>query len=229
MRFEKVRIFDTVRLILGRGFTPTEVNLLDSAIDAALVEVCRKHEMRNLPAFFKGVRVITGPLDQGQVDTINRLLAGASHWPTAWLAKGLATAWHEARLEPIEEWGKGRGRPYGKPGKYSGQCPYGRGLVQLTHDFNYEWADKALGLDGALLKDFGKALDPDIASRILIKGMEEGAFCPGNSLAKHLPDRLGTLKQFIGARRIINGTDKAEPIARLALGFQDAIEAGRWS
>lgn len=185
-----------------------------------------KRTMRNPDAFFAAVRQITGPLDQQQVDTINRLLEAAAHWRTSWLAYGLATAWHEARLKPIEEWGRGKGRPYSKPGKY-GQSQHGRGLVQLTWDRNYEWADKALGLGGTLLKDFNRALEPEIATAILVKGMEEGAFT-GKRLGNYLAGEKGDVPAFTRCRLIINGTDRAEMIANLAVDFQSAIEAGDW-
>lgn len=189
--------------------------------------VSKSYKLARPDTFFAQVRAITGPLDQVQVDTINRLLTAASHWPIGWLAYGLATAWHEARLKPIEEWGKGRGRPYSKPGKYS-QSQHGRGLVQLTWDANYEWADKTLGLNGSLLKDFNRALEPEIATAILVTGMETGAFT-GKSLADYLTGWRGALPAFTQARRIINGMDKADPIGRLAERFQDALEQGGWA
>lgn len=177
-------------------------------------------------AFYTAVRRITKKLDQTQVNTIEALLKGAAHWPIGWLAYGLATAWHEARLRPIAEIGKGRGRPYGKPGKY-GQAQYGRGLVQLTWDFNYEWADKhCCGGDGSLLKNFDRALEPELAGLILVKGMETGAFT-GKKLADYIKDR-GTHAQFVQARRIINGTDRAAMIADYAVAFQDALQTGGW-
>jgi hypothetical protein len=121
---------------------------------------------------------VTGSLEQEQVDTITSLLAGAAHWPVAWLAYGLATAWHEARLKPIEEIGKGRGKRYGVAGarsngkagpNYGGQIPFGRGLVQTTWVDNYEWLDRAaaeagLTKPGDVLADFNLALRPDIAA-----------------------------------------------------------------
>jgi hypothetical protein len=185
----------------------------------------RTYALHHPEAFFAKVRRITGSLDQVQVDTINGLLKAASHWPIGFLAYGLATAWHEARLRPIEEIGKGRGKPYGTPGKY-GQAPYGRGLVQLTWDRNYEWADRELGLNGSLLKNFGRALEPEIATQILVKGMEQGAFT-GKRLADYMVDR-GTHEAFKRARKIINGTDRDEMIATYADRFQEALDAGGW-
>lgn len=188
------------------------------------------HTMRDPAAFFASVRKLTGPLNSTQVETINGLLSSAAHWPVGWLAYGLATAWHEARLMPIEEHGKGKGKPYGKIGKY-GQAPYGRGLVQLTHDFNYEWADKAVadaGLlpRGAILADFSLVMRPDVAAFILVKGMETGAFT-GKGLKDYIGQR-GTVDEFTRARRIINGTDRDELIAGYAVHFQDAVVSGGW-
>lgn len=216
-----------VRLFQSRaGLVPD--GIAGPATLRALNEVYppKAHALSDPAAFFAAVRKITGPLDQVQVDTINRLLAGAAHWPVGWLAYGLGTAWHEARLKPIEEWGKGKGRPYSQPGKY-GQSQHGRGLVQLTWDRNYEWADKALGLGGSLLADFSRALEPDIAARILVLGMETGAFT-GKGLADYIHSEGGTLTEFINARRIINGTDKAALIAGYAEQFRDALVSGGW-
>lgn len=202
------------------------------AIAAALGIGPAKRSMHDPAAFYSGVRDITGPLDQVQVDTLERLLSGAAHWSVGWLAYALATAWHEARLKPIEEWGKGKGHRYSQPGKY-GQSQHGRGLVQLTWDRNYEWADKTLGLGGRLLKDFNLALDPDIAARILVLGMETGAFAGDaqgpHTLARHIKTEGGTVGEFTAARRIINGTDKQDLIASLAVRFKDAILLGGWA
>lgn len=180
-------------------------------------------------AFFAAVSRIIGRMDQVQVDTINGLLKAAAHWPVGWLAYGLATAFHEARLKPIEEWGKGKGRPYAKPGKY-GQSQHGRGLVQLTWDRNYEWADKALGLNGALLKDFNLALRPDYSAAILVKGMESGAFNPkGKGLAAYIDGHHPTRDQYVAARTTVNLNDKAGMIADLAVRFQAALSEGGWA
>ncbi len=232
-------IFDTVRPWLdGEGFTPARIAALDRAIAGTPPSSPKPRAMIDPAAFFVAVRAITGPLDHVQVDTLNRLTAAAAHWPVGWLAYGLATAWHEARLKPIAEWGLGKGRPYAKPAArmepmknaptYGGQIPYGRGLVQLTWSENYEWADKALGLNGALLANFDKALEPAIATRILVKGMEEGAFT-GKALRDYLRGDVGTHDGFVPARRIINGNDKSEMIAGLAERFQKAAMAGGWS
>lgn len=174
--------------------------------------------------FFAMVREITGPLDQTQVDSINAILDRMQGEPRQHIAYVLATAWHEARFKPQKEWGRGRGKPYGKPGRYA-QPQYGRGLVQLTWDYNYEWADKRLGLNGALLKNFDMALEPRIAADILVKGMQEGAFASnGHGLSAYGPDEGGKF-DYLHARQTVNRMDKAQLIAGYAERFERALEA----
>lgn len=143
------------------------------------------------------------------------------------LAYILATTWHEtaSTMHPIAEYGKGKGRKYGKPGKY-GQVPYGRGYVQLTWDFNYERADKELGLNGALLRNFDLAMNPEIAVQILFVGMNEGWFT-GKKLDDYLDnideDDKEDLREFANARHIINGVDKQVLIGQEAIIFEHAL------
>lgn len=146
----------------------------------------------------------------------------------SWAAYVLATAIHETagQLRPLREYGKGAGRKYGVPGKHGGQIAYGRGDVQLTWDFNYEKADHELGLGGALIANYDLALDPEISAKILVRGMEEGWFT-GKKLADYLQSPA-TPQQFTNARRIVNGTDKAELIAGYAVTMQAGLQAGGW-
>lgn len=227
---ERTELFDRLRTLKpDRRYAPADVELVDQLADELGIPALSAGKVLQVPlAFYEAVRAITGALDQVQVDVIQAMLAEGSRWSMAWMAYGLATAWHEARLRPIEEIGKGKGMPYGVPGRNGGQIPYGRGLAQLTHDDNYEKADEELRLHGALIRDYAKALDPDIAVAILISGMTEGWFT-GKGLGDYLPDQRGAPAQFVAARRIINGTDRAEMIAGYAQQFQAALTVGGWS
>ena len=180
----------------------------------------------NLPKFFDGVRArpFGGKLRQEQVDGCGTLIAAFEElgWPVSHAAYGLATAFHEtaATMQPIAEYGRGKGRKYGVKGKH-GQVAYGRGYVQLTWDYNYEKADDELGLRGALIADYDLALRPDIAADIMVRGMEEGWFT-GKANRAYL-DR--SPPDYVNARRIINGTDKADLIAGYAKQFEAALVA----
>jgi hypothetical protein len=169
---------------------------------------------------------VYGSLTQRQVDGFNAILAATSHLPASQRAYILATVWHETAktMQPIREYGMGRGKPYGKPGRNNGQVPYGRGYVQLTWDANYEAMDKALGLNGELIKNYDKALEPETAALILVHGMLQGTYNGRRKgLAYYLPEATATREQFREARRTVNVMDKADLIAGYALTFQKGL------
>lgn len=107
-----------------------------------------------------------------------------------------------------------------------GSMFHGRGYVQITGRANYLRAGRELVLP--LVRNPDLAMRADVAAKILERGMDEGWFT-GGSCHTYLPDERGTRGQFIRARRIINGTDRAGLIADYAVQFQDALIAGEWS
>ena len=162
--------------------------------------------------------------------------------PVSWVAYALATTWHEtaATMQPIKEHGgpayfkrmydKDGNRPHvakvlGNTMPGDGVLFAGRGYVQLTGRTNYERAGKATGYP--LVGNPDLAMRPDIAAEILRAGMLEGWFT-GRKFSSALPDAIATRAQFAGARRIINGVDKADKIAGYAIDFQAALIAGGW-
>lgn len=144
-----------------------------------------------------------------------------------WLAYMLGTTYHEtaSTMYPIEEFGKGKGRMYGKKIKQSGQpytfpdhIYYGRGYVQITWYENYERMGRILGV--SLLEHPELALRPDIAADIMIEGMTKKVSFKGDFTGKSLEMYFNETKEdWINARRIINGTDKDELIAGYAKRF----------
>ena len=98
---------------------------------------------------------------------------------------------------------------------------HGRGFVQLTWQGNYVRAGKALDMD--LITDPDRVMEPDISAKILVRGCMEGWFT-----GRSIPDYITLQKSdFINARRVVNGTDKAENIAKIAEKYDAALlEAG---
>jgi predicted chitinase len=94
---------------------------------------------------------------------------------------------------------------------------YGRGYVQLTWFNNYEKYTKLLGLD--LVSNPDLAMRPDISLFILLHGMKYGTFT-GVSLNNYT--RNGKC-DFINARRVINGMDRAQLIAGYARSWMPQI------
>lgn len=161
------------------------------------------------------------------------------------LAYMLATTKHETAhtFRGIEEYGKGASRPYGKEitvtdpktkkaykNKY-----YGRGYVQLTWGYNYQRIDHKLGngtfpnRNKVKVADYNKgftitdpsksiylnpqkALKKEVAYTGLIWGMHKGIYT-GRKISNYVT--TGKI-DYINARRVINGTDKASKIANYA-------------
>lgn len=157
------------------------------------------------------------------------------------LAYILATAYHETAgtMQPIKELGGAgyltrmydiRGSRPSLAKKMGNVFPgdgikfAGRGFVQLTWRVNYILAGKKLYVD--LVNNPDLALRLDIAAKIIVHGMLEGWFT-GASLSRLPATGSANRTQFVNARPIINGTDKADKIAGYALIFQaDLMAAG---
>lgn len=189
----------------------------------------------NRSKFFNEIRtsLFNGRLSQSQIDGINfKLDAFDRIEDIRWKAYMLATSYHETAMtmQPIEEYGRGRGKRYGRKIMYSGypyELPdklyYGRGDVQLTWYENYKKMGKLLGLP--LLEQPELALRPDISTKIMIEGMTKGASNRGDYTGLSLEDYFNANRDDpVGARRIINGLDKASQIAKYHDKFLTAIK-----
>jgi len=142
-----------------------------------------------------------------------------------WAAYMLATTKHETNhtMLPIEEYGKGGNRPYGKEitvtdnnGKEHKNTYYGRGYVQLTWDYNYKSLSEKLKMGEDLYIYPDKVLDEKIAYQVMSYGMRHGSFT-SRSLNKYIS---GGQCDYINARKIINGTDRAQKIADYAVTIE---------
>lgn len=185
----------------------------------------------NRKSFFDFIRadLAKGTMNQTQVNGINDLLdvwfADFTDYPNEFLAYCLATAWHETAftMQPIEEYGKGRGRKYGRRNETTGKAYYGRGYVQLTWGYNYKRAGIELGMGQDLFNHPEKVMVPETAAKILFQGSIEGWFT-GKKLADYIGENSANYRQ---CRRIINGMDKASQIAKYASIFEHAIEQSK--
>ena len=184
--------------------------------------------MTDKGACYATVRAKLGPLKQSQVDGIEAVLTAADGLPLSHAAYMLATAWHETAktMQPVreaywlsEEWRREHLRYYPW---------YGRGYAQITWEGNYLKADKALGLSGEMMRTPDMAMQPDIAAKSMRVGMVEGWFT-GVKLSTWLPMAgVATREQYMHARTIINGSDKADLIEDYAQAFEKALREGGW-
>lgn|SRR5262249_29987619 len=145
-----------------------------------------------------------------------------------WAAYMLATVKHECanHWQPIEEFGKGAGRPYGQPasvqdadGTTYTNVYYGRGYVQLTWKMNYAKVGQLIGLGNSLVIHPEHALEPQTAYRIMSQGMRAGLFT-GKKLSDYINDQHC---DYFNARRIINGVDRADLIQGYAQAFENIL------
>ena len=194
-------------------------------------------------AFFDAVRetVFDGSLTQDQGDGLNLIIK-------TWEQMGdgdprklsyiLATAFHETArtMQPVREtlaktdakakeiltksWRAGK-LPWVKRDYWSSGF-FGRGYVQLTWEANYRKAGQKLGID--LVRQPELALQPSIAAHILVRGMMEGWFT-----GKKLSDYIGDKADYVNARRIVNGTDRAVMIAGYAAKFEQGLDQANFA
>lgn len=94
---------------------------------------------------------------------------------------------------------------------------YGRGYVQITWKENYATYGKLLNID--LVKNPDLAMNYDNAFFILINGFANGRFT-GKKISDYINNNK---KDYVGARRCINGTDKAQLIANYANEFEEIL------
>lgn len=170
--------------------------------------------MIDLDYFFDHVRdtVFGGKLTKAQVDGMKKILeyrdlkwAGMSNDELAYLLA--TTAWETGfKMAPVREMG---GERYLRSKKY---YPWvGEGLVQVT------WEENARKF-GATKP--GDLLTWPIALRAAFEGMIKGMFT-GKKLADYI--KPGKKPDYLHARKIINGMDKAHVIENLAYAFQHAL------
>jgi len=162
-------------------------------------------------------------LSQLQVDTINALcdeFEAQSVNDKRQQAYIFATAYWEAhnprkpelRMTPMPEFG---GEKYLKSKKYYPY--YGRGLSQLTWDYNYK--KEGLRLNLPLLTQPELILHIPTAANSHVYCMVHGSYT-----GKKLSDYINADKcDYVNARRIINGKDKAAEIAAIAQKFETTL------
>jgi len=202
--------------------------------------------------FYAHVRatLFGGRLSQSQVDGIGRI-SGVCEMAELSIKQAsyvLATVYHETgkRMQPVREtfadsddqaiarleraWAKGQltwvKRPYWRPDS-RGRSWFGRGDVQLTHEYNYvRQQDKLVHhplrptlVPYAVHDDPSMVLDPQTSALICVLGMRDGDFT-GRCLRDYID---GSRTDYLHARRIVNGMDRAADVANYARAFEAAI------
>ena len=181
-------------------------------------------------------------LSTPQVQGIEALLDAGRALPLHHMANVLAQVHHETGggMYPIKEtvmpWHKNKkpsdatvigrlDRAYAKgqltwvKSAYWRGGAFGRGQLQITHDYNY---------DKFGITNYADALKPDVSARIAVEGMREGMFT-GKKLADfNFPQDLDNPPRT-NPRRIVNGADGSDDKVRTHhMTFAAALEAAGW-
>ncbi|TPJ27149.1 hypothetical protein [Mesorhizobium sp. B2-8-3] len=190
--------------------------------------------------FFDFVRLhlFDGRMSSGQAGGLNIILAkwsaGYAAQDDRWLAYALGTVHHETgrTMQPITEFGGPKyffnmydpygqrpdvARRLGNTERGDGVRFCGRGFVQLTGRANYITWGRLFDTDLTAKPDL--VLQPELATAILFRGMINGTFT-GSKLADYFE---GAKADWVKARRIINGKDRAELVASYAMKYYAAI------
>lgn len=200
-----------------------------------------------LRAFFDAARgpVFGGSLTQQQLEGTERLLkvwyqhyADDPRFRLEELAYNLATAYHETAhtMQPVMEKGPRRyfdkyepgtrlGRVLGNTEPGDGYRFRGAGDVQNTGRRNARHASKRLnatfGIGIDLVAQPDLRLDPFVSAHSLFLGNHEG-WWTGQKLTRFINAEV---TDYVNARRVVNGLDKAVTIAGYAEHFEEALRA----
>lgn len=166
---------------------------------------------------------ISGTRQSGLLDLLTLIENDAKIKDIRWAAYMLATVLRECGGEwkPIEEYGRGKGRPYGKPTGPYRLCYHGRGFTQTTWLDNYKMlTDAWTGAHPETPVDFvqhpGLLCIPDYAYWAMSYAMRNGTYT-GVGLAKYINSEKC---DYFNARKIINSLDVAQLIADNAVKFE---------
>ena len=192
-------------------------------------------------------------LTPGRVEGLDFLLTNFEndiHWSTIpQVAYAFATTCIEDdwTFQPIQEYGSysyferrygsqtRKGRELGNDAAGEGSKYSGKGYVQLTGESNYEKLEKKLRdqyadliaeydaeheIDFDLTDHAEQAKDPQLAFAIMTIGMHQGVYT-GRKLSDYI---TSTKSDYVNARRVINGTDRAAEIAGYARDFERILK-----
>lgn len=179
-------------------------------------------------------------ISQSFVDSINGLFNAFNDYNSInatnpnYIAYMLATSYLETAytMRAIKEYGSdayfskyGRGtlaKRLGNRNVADGIKYAGRGHVMITGRDNYQKFSNILNID--LINNPDLALQPSVSAKILVIGSVRGIFT-----TRKLSDYIkhGFRQEFIRARAVINGSDRADDIAGYALKFRECLTLER--
>lgn len=217
MILNRVAFFAAVRSpLFGGRLTESQVQGLDALLDAVPAGMPVPQRAYCLATAFHE----TGATMQPVTENLNYASAARIRavWPSRFPTEASAKPFVR---NPQGLANKVYGGRMGNVGVDDGWRYRGRGFSQLTGRDNYARAGRKLLAD--LERNPDLASSPKIAAQILYAGMAEGWFT-GARLSSYFTPALSDPKN---ARKIVNGLDRAEDIARYYREFLAALHAAQ--
>ncbi len=214
---DRSKFFDAVRSpVFGGKLSQAQVNGMEAILDAA--DAGAVTDLRQVAYILATPMIETGgsfvPIvenlnysAQGLLTTFKKYFTPAQAYACARQPQKIANRAYANRNGNGDE-ASGDGWKY-----------RGRGFVQITGRANYAKFSTILEID--LVGNPDLALSDDAAAKIIVIGMRDGVFT-GHKLSNYFEPGSS---DWIGARYIVNGQDKAQKIANFGRQFWTALKA----
>lgn len=184
---------------------------VDRVIQTAVLSSLRSVARRTVPLILAEC-IASGVVDKGKIAYILATAEHESHLGNLMTEIGDEDDFSRSYDPPSRV-----ARELGNIQKGDGPKYRGRGFVQITGRRNYtDWTHR-LSVD--LVNQPELATLPQIAAQILVMGMTKGTFT-GVALGAFV---AGNNRDFVNARQVVNGHDRAKQIAEIAQVYYKAL------
>lgn len=220
----KKLFFDTIRFSLFGSLTVNQVEGIEAILDAC--EEFKVTDLRQIASILATPMIETGgsyiPLTENLNYSVEALRAKFPNRIGAAQANQYGRkAGQSANQKMIAniiyggDWGWAN---LGNTAPEDGWNMRGRGLAQITGRRNYTKLGKLLGID--LVSNPDEAGELQTAARILVVASRDGLFTT-KKLSDYFNDKV---TDWRNARRIVNGLDRADDLAKWSIQFHDALK-----
>lgn len=213
---DRSQFFATVRTsVFGGSLAQSQVNGIEAILDGCAAE--QVADQRHVAYILATPMIETGGSYQPIVENLNYSAQGLSRTFPKYFSSVEATAYAK-QPQRIANRAYANRMGNGDEASGDGWRYRGRGYCQITGKNNYAKFGLLLGVD--LIGNPDLALEDGIAGKIIVVGMRDGLFT-GKSLRDYFTSGSS---DWVNARRIINGLDRAADIARYAKLFNAALQ-----
>lgn len=208
--------FDAVRAsVFGNSLAQSQVDGIDAILDGCAAEQIA--DQRHVAYVLATPMIETGGTFKPIVENLNYSAQGLRATFGKYFSAADAAA-YARQPERIANRAYANRMGNGPESSGDGWKYRGRGYCQITGHDNYAKFGTLLGVD--LIGNPDLATRPEIAGKVIVVGMRDGLFT-GHRLGEYF---TAGFSDWVNARRIINGLDRAQDIARYAKLFNTALQ-----